>query len=157
MSFQPLPDTGPKKPESVDFGLFVIRGLAVAAFFYYQLASQLLSAKSLLWDSGEWELVNQLERKGLPMPDILSISAILLLATALLGIGLGFFTRLNSLLVTLIVGFVLIAPITLSTTLNPQALVLYLTVFAGLTISGAGRLSLDNALQNRRDRRKKPA
>jgi uncharacterized membrane protein YphA (DoxX/SURF4 family) len=157
MSFQPLPDTGPEKPKLADFGLFVIRSLTVAAFFYYQLASHLISAKSFIWDVGEWDLVAQLEAKGLPMPDIFAVSATILLAISLLGVGLGFFTRFNSLLATLIIGFVLIAPITLSATLNPQTLALYLAVFAGLTFGGAGRLSLDNALQNHRERRRKPS
>jgi len=156
MPFQPLPDTGPEKPHPGDFGLLLIRIIAVAIFFYYQLGAQMALGIDFIWDAGEWDLVTQLTDKGLPAPTVLALVSVAVLTISLLGVLIGIFTRINALILTLLVGFILLAPIILSATLNPQALALYVGLFIGLALGGGGRLSLDYALANRRERRRKP-
>ncbi len=153
MSFQPLQDPAPDKSRIADLGLLVIRLLSAATFVYYQLASQLGRAFKHVWDGTDWELAAQLAERGLPVPGIVAAVAVALLAATLLGVALGFFTRFNALVFALLTGFVLISAIILSPTLNPQALALYLTVFAGFACGGGGRLSLDHLLAGRRVRR----
>jgi uncharacterized membrane protein YphA (DoxX/SURF4 family) len=156
MPFQPLPDTGPEKPHPSDFGLLLIRIIAVVIFFYYQLVAQIGLGIDFVWDNGQWDLVTQLTDKGFPVPNVVALVSVAILAIALLGVCIGIFTRINALILTLLVGFVLLAPIILSATLNPQSLALYVGLFAALSLGGGGRLSLDYALANRRERRRKP-
>ena len=156
MPFQPLSDNDPDKLQPGDLGLLIIRVMTVAIFSYYQLGSQLSHAIDHVWDNDEWDLISQLTEKNLPFPGILALGAIAILTISLLGVLLGIFTRLNALVLTLLSGFILLAPIVLSATLNPQALALYVGLFAALALGGGGRLSLDHALANRRERRRKP-
>jgi uncharacterized membrane protein YphA (DoxX/SURF4 family) len=156
MPFQPLPDTGPEKPHLSDLGLLLIRVITVAIFFYYQMGHQLSLGIDFIWDAGEWDLVTQLTDKGFPAPSVLALSSVAVLTISLLGVLLGIFTRINALILALLSGVILLAPIILSTTLNPQSLALYVGLFAGLACGGGGRLSLDYALANRRERRRKP-
>ncbi len=155
MSFQPLPDTGPEKPHSPDVALFLIRVIAALAFFYYQFYEQVRHAIDFVWSKTEWDLVTQLADKGLPAPNILTVVLVALMAIALVAIALGIFSRINGLIAAIITGFILVAPIDLSTLLHPQALVLYLAVFIGITLGGAGKLSLDYRLAGRKAKRKK--
>lgn len=157
MAFHPLPDSGPEKPQLNDLGLLIIRMISVITFAYYQLRDQLSHAQNYIWDSGEWDLIEQLALKGLPLPNIVAVTAIAVFTIALLGVFVGIFTRINGLLLTLMSGFILLAPLILSPTLNPQSLALYIGVFAGLAGGGAGRLSLDHFLADRRARRRKLA
>lgn len=156
MPFQPLPDNGPDKVQPGDLGLLIVRILTAVIFFYYQLGNQLSLAVNFVWDAGEWDLVRQLTDKGLPAPSILALASVAILTISLLGVLIGIFTRFNALLLTLLSGFILITPIILSATLNPQSLALYVGLFAALALGGGGRLSLDYALANRRERRRKP-
>jgi uncharacterized membrane protein YphA (DoxX/SURF4 family) len=137
-----------------DFGLLIIRLLVVAAFTYYQLADQLALAHGYLWDANGWNLIAQLSERGVPAPPIVATVATGLCAANLLGLLFGFFTRINALLLVLMTGFVLFSAISLSPTLNPQALSVYLGVFAGFSCGGAGKLSLDFVLAGRRARRR---
>lgn len=154
MPFQPLPEADSNRSALVDLGILVTRVLAVVAFFYYQLRHQLALAIDHLWDGAEWDLVGQIVELGLPVAEVVASASVGLLATALLGTITGFFARLNALVVLAICGFVLLSGLNLSPSLNPQALVLYLAVFAGLACGGAGRLSLDHLLAGRRARRR---
>ncbi len=157
MAFHPLPDSGPEKPKLIDLGLFIIRIFSAAAFFYYQLREQLSLAQNYIWESGQWTLIEQLTGKGLPLPHVVAVAAVALFSISLLGVLVGIFTRINGLILTLMTGFVLLAPLILSPTLNPQSLALYIGVFAGLASGGGGRLSLDYFLADRRAKRRKSA
>lgn len=154
MPFQPLQDSDPDQPRPADLGLLVIRLLTVAAFTYYQLATQSGLALGHLWDGVEWSLVAQLTELGTPAPSAVAAVATGLCAANLLGLLFGFFTRINALLLALMTGFVLFSAVSLSPTLNPQALVLYLAVFIGFACGGGGKLSLDFLLAGRRARRR---
>jgi uncharacterized membrane protein YphA (DoxX/SURF4 family) len=154
MPFQPLQDSDPDRPRPADLGLLVIRVFTVAAFTYYQLADQLRLALGHLWDATDWDLVTQLTDRGSPAPSAAAAIATGLCAANLLGLLFGFFTRINALLLVLMTGFVLFSAISLSPTLNPQALSVYLGVFAGFSCGGAGKLSLDFVLAGRRARRR---
>ncbi|NLT71500.1 MAG: DoxX family protein [Verrucomicrobiaceae bacterium] len=154
MPFQPLPDRGPDKIHLSDVGLLLIRIAPVAIFSYYQLGSQLSQAIEFIWDGREWDLVLQLDEKGFPAAAILAPVAIAIFTIALLGVLVGIFTRINAFLLTVLSGFILLTPVILSATLNPQATTLYLGFFAGLACGGGGRLSLDYALATRRERRR---
>lgn len=154
MPFQPLQDSDPDKPRLADLGLLVIRLLAAATFAYYQLVDQFHFAVDYLWDGADWNLVSQLAERGLPYADIVASASVGLQIATLFGVVLGIFTRINALLFTLMMGFVLFSAIDLSSSLNPQGLALYLTVFLGLACGGAGRLSLDHLLAGRRARKR---
>ncbi len=154
MPFQPLQDSDPDKPRLADLGLLVIRLLAVATFAYYQLVRQFHLCVDYLWDGADWDLVSQLAELGLPYADIVATGSIGLQIATLLGVVLGIFTRINALLFTLMMGFVLFSAITLSASLNPQTLALYLAIFLGLACGGAGCLSLDHLLAGRRARKR---
>lgn len=156
MPFLPLSDNGPDKLQAGDLGLLIIRVIAIAIFSYYQLGGQLSHAIDYVWNNGEWDLINQLADKHLPAPSSLALVAVAILTVTLFGALLGIFTRINALLLALLCGFILFAPLTLSTTLNPQTLALYVGLFIGLAFGGGGQLSLDYALENRRERRRKP-
>jgi uncharacterized membrane protein YphA (DoxX/SURF4 family) len=75
-------------------------------------------------------------------------------SVALAGVVSGLFTRISAFLALLVVGFLFFSGVALSATLNPQALVLYLSIFAGLACGGGGRLSLDHLLAGRRARKR---
>tara|TARA_R110000850_G_scaffold255885_2_gene381764 strand:- start:1149 stop:1613 length:465 start_codon:yes stop_codon:yes gene_type:complete len=150
MPFQPLPDKGPGKPNSSDFGLFIVRSISAAAFVYYQLLDQLSLARLFVWDKAEWDLANQLNELGLPVPGVLSVALIILLLIAFLGIVVGIFTRINALILLFLTAFIFIVPLNLSPTLTPQTLVLYLALFLGLAFGGAGRVSLDFLMAGKR-------
>lgn len=155
MPFQPLPDTGPAKPQSPDLALLVIRFFAALAFLYYQFYEQVRNAINFVWSKTEWDLVSQLEEKSLPFASLLTVVVVALMSIALIAIALGIFSRINGLIAALITGFILIAPLDLGTRLNPQALVLYLAIFLGITLGGAGKISLDYHLAGRKAKRKK--
>lgn len=154
MPFEPLPDNRPEKIHLGDWGLLLIRIAPVAIFSYYQLGSQLSQAIDFIWDEREWDLVTQLDEKGFPAAAVLAPASVAILTIALLGVLVGIFTRINALVLTVLSGFILLAPIILSATLNPQATTLYMGIFAGLSCGGGGRLSLDYALATRRERRR---
>jgi uncharacterized membrane protein YphA (DoxX/SURF4 family) len=154
MPFQPLQDSDPDRPRLADLGLLVIRLLAVATFAYYQLVRQLHLAVDFLWEGAEWDLVSQLAGLGLPSPDLIASASVGLQIVTLLGVVFGIFTRINALLFALMIGFVLFSAISLSASLNPQALALYLAIFLGLACGGAGRLALDHLLVGRRARKR---
>ncbi|MDF1657992.1 MAG: hypothetical protein P1U58_10295 [Verrucomicrobiales bacterium] len=143
MPFQPLPDTGPEKPKSSDLGLLLIRVLAATTFFYYQLIDQLVSAKKYIWEKTSWDLMEQLQLKGLHYPGPVAVIIAAALALSFVGLVAGVFTRINALVLLVITGFVFITPLELSSTLNPQSLALYLSLFFAFAVGGAGRLSLD--------------
>lgn len=153
MPFQPLPDKGPKRPGSSDFGLWVIRFLTAATFFYYQLGNLLGKAKAHVWEKEEWDLVTKFTELGLPVPGIIAAAFVLLLLLALVAIVIGIFTRINAIVLLVLTAAILIIPLDLSSSLTPQTLVLYITVFLGLALGGAGRASLDYRLAGRRKKK----
>jgi len=124
MLFQPIQDSNPDRPRLADLGLLVIRLFAVATFAYYQLARQFHFAVDFLWDGADWELVGQLAGRGFSSPEGIAVATVGLQIVTLLGVVLGIFTRISALLFALMTGFVLFTPITLSPSLNPQALAL---------------------------------
>ena len=143
MPFQPLPDQSPEKPNSSDFGLFIVRFISVSAFVYYQLLDQLNLVRLFVWEKAEWPLIDQIRDMNLPMPELIAPTLIIVLAISLFGISLGIFTRINSLILFILTAFILLAPLDLSPTLAGQARVRYLAVFIALACGGAGRVSLD--------------
>lgn len=150
MSYSFFPASASDRPRLADLGLLTIRLFTVLTFAYYQLAHQLRQAIDHLWEEAPWSLVSQLGDRGLPSPELLAPLGIALMTTTLMGVLLGFLTRLNALLFALMTGFVLFSALSLSPTLNPQTLALYLGVFLGFAGGGAGRLSLDHLLAGRR-------
>ncbi|MEM7601144.1 MAG: hypothetical protein AAF357_06970 [Verrucomicrobiota bacterium] len=154
MPFQPLPDTGPEKPKSSDFGLLIIRILAAAFFFYYQLGDQLLAAKAYIWEKTDWDLAAQLAEKGLHYSGPIAVVLVMTLTLNFLGLVVGIFSRINALVLFVITGFVFITPLELSSTLNPQSLTLYLSLFLAFACGGAGRVSLDYYLAGKKARSK---
>jgi uncharacterized membrane protein YphA (DoxX/SURF4 family) len=152
MAFRPLHDSDPDRLRLSDAGLLVIRLLTVLAFLYYQLAGQLRLAAGRVLEGAEWTLEDDLATLGAPMPGIAALGGLAIFSVALVGVVSGLFTRLGSFLALLVVGFLLFSGVPLSESLNPQALVLYLSVFAGLACGGGGKLSLDHLLSGKRAR-----
>ena len=152
MSFRSLEEPESASPHLADAGLLLIRVFAVFAFFYYQLAAQLREAFARFWEGAEWDLVGQLEALHLPAPGLSAALGAGILALALAGVATGLYTRLGAFLALVAVLFLLLSGVVLAPSLTPQALVLYLGIFAGLTAGGGGRLSLDHLLAGRRRR-----
>jgi uncharacterized membrane protein YphA (DoxX/SURF4 family) len=69
------------------------------------------------------------------------------------GLVVGIFSRVNALVLTVLVGFAFVGHLEFSRMLNVQSAVLYLVVFLGLLWAGGGRISLDHLLSGRRSRR----
>ena len=156
MPFQPLPDDGPGKPTSIDLGFLFIRVVACFAFVYYQLISLLSEAGKFIWEKSEWKLVSQIEEKGLPFANVLAVVFVAVLTIALLGILIGIFSRLNGLLLTIVVGMILLVPIDLGAAITPQTTLLFTGIFFAIALGGAGKISLDFILAGRKARKKKP-
>lgn len=154
MPFQPLPDTGPAKPTASDFGLALIRLLTSTTFLYYQLFDQLMSLKQYVWDKAEWDLAAQLAERGLHYSGPIAAVMIIAMTLSFLALVVGIFTRINALVLLVITGFIFITPLELSTTLNPQSLALYLSIFLAFACGGAGRVSLDYFLAGKKAKRK---
>lgn len=154
MPFQPLPDTGPEKPKASDVSLLLIRILSAATFFYYQLFDQLSFAKQFVWNKAPWDLVDQLNERGLHYAGPIAVVIIAALFLSVLALVAGIFSRINALVLLVITGFIFITPLELSTTLNPQSLALYLSLFLAFSCGGAGRISLDYFLAGKKAKRK---
>ncbi len=154
MPFQPIPENKSSKPQSSDLALLLIRILAVLAFLYYQLGNQLNLARLYLWEKAEWSLVGSITDLGLPVPGVIAMSAVMLLTIALLGITLGILTRINGIVAFVLIGFAFFLPLEVSKALSPQTLLLYLVIFLGLGLGGAGRLSLDQIFSQRKKNKK---
>lgn len=154
MPFQPLPDNTPGKPASFDLGILVIRLITAFAFIYYELASELRNAVQYVWEQSEWSLIDQFAEKGLPLPNVLSVVFVALITVALLGVAIGIFSRINGILLTLATGALLLVPIDFGAAPTPQTLVLFLGIFLGIALGGAGKISLDFILAGRKAKRK---
>lgn len=101
-----------------------------------------------------WELIHGIATLGLPMPAAIGVTLVLLLTTALIDFTVGIFTRINTTILFGLTAFTLIGPLHLSPSLNPQSLVLYLTLFLALACGGAGRVSLDYLLPQKKTEKK---
>lgn len=150
MPFQPIPENETPKPGPSDFALLLIRILTTLAFLYYQLVDQLNLARTFIWEKADWPLVEFFTDAGIPYPGVLAVACIVVVLIAFLGIAVGVFTRVNALLLLLLIGAAFLFPLELSRALSPQTFVLYLAVFLGLTLGGGGRLTLDYLFSSRK-------
>lgn len=139
--------------KTYDLAAIATRLILSLVMFYYNILHQLQLAWANLWENTEWNLASQFEAKGIPAPTAMSITLVCLILLLLLGILIGLFTRINSLLLIAVLGFVLLVPLDLSTTLNPQAIVLYAALCLTLAIAGPGRASLDYYFASRKAKR----
>lgn len=113
MPFQLLPTNTPK-PFPSDFGLFIVRFIPSGAFVYYQLMEQLRLSNLFTW-----ELIHGIATLGLPMPAAIGVTLVLLLTTALIGITVGIFPRINTAILFGLTAFTLFGPLHLSPSLKP--------------------------------------
>jgi len=150
MSFQFTSNKNPASFGSPDWGLLMIRLVLVTALAYYQILNQIQSAWAFLWNHRKWDLVNQIEGLTLPFPQVIAVSLVFLICLSMMGLTIGIFTRINALVLALLLGFVLVAPRLLSSSLSPQTLALNIGILLGLLFSGAGRFSLDYYLASRK-------
>lgn len=154
MPFFLIADDALAKPDWRDVGLFFIRVLATLSFIYYQLVEQLRLAFDWLWTRATWDLLDQITQLGHPVPSVIAVTLIVLLTLCCFSIFLGIFGRWHALVFFLLCAYILMSPLELSPTLNPQTLALYTILGFGFIFSGAGRLSLDNLW--RKSMRRKP-
>ena len=152
MPFQFSKNQNPESPLAPDFSLLIIRVITVLALGYYQIFSHLKSVWELLWEQKEWALIAQIEALKLPFPSAITTALILLLLLSMIALVIGIFTRINALVLLILLGFVLVAQLRLSLSLNPQTLVLYIGIMFALIFSGGGRFSLDFFLASRKAR-----
>ena len=115
---------------------------------------QLRLGSLFIWEKADWELINEIATRGLPMPAAIGVTLVLLLTTALIGITVGIFTRIIARILFGLTAFTLIGPLHLSLSLNPQSLVLYLALFLALACGGAARVSLDYLLTRKKTEKK---
>lgn len=156
MPFNIMSDTEPDNPNGLDVGLLFLRWIGIIALMYYQVWDQVVNAARYLWNKTEWDVVDQFQSLSIPFPGPLAVSFLFLLTIFCVGIALGILTRMCSTALLLFMGFILVAPIDLSKSLNPQTLVLYMGVFLTLLLGGAGKLSLDFLLAGRKVKAQTP-
>lgn len=138
----------------LDLGMFVIRLLSVMIFLYYQLGELLGSAFYSVWKGEAWDLVYHVTKLNLPKPEWLAPTFVAVVAVAFLGVLLGFFTRISSIIIVLGLSAVLLLDLPISATATPQVLVLYLCIYLGILCGGAGGISLDSLLTSRKRKKK---
>lgn len=139
-------------PRAPDFALLIIRVISMVALGYYQIFNHIKSVWEFLWEQKNWELITQVEKLGIPFPTAIAVTLIFLILLSMIGIFIGIFTRVNALFLFVLLGFVLVAPILLSHSLNPQTILLYLGMLFALVFSGGGQFSLDKFLAMRKAR-----
>lgn len=159
-TISPAEDVASRKVAGADFWLLGIRILVSLPLIYFQSWKQATQAWGFVWENQPWTVADEIVALGLPQSPVISVLLIFLLLAAPFGVLIGFITRINALVLILTLGFVLIGQLdeTLSTTLNPQTLLLYLGMALILSLAGGGMLSLDALLTRRRhEKRKKKA
>ena len=152
MPFRFAKNKNPESPIAPDFALLIIRAISTGALGYYQVFGHAKALWDFLWAQKDWSLIAQVKTLGLPYPGAIAGALIFLILLTMIGVFIGIFTRINSLFLFLLLGFVLVAPILLSPGLNPQTIVLYLGILLALMFSGGGRFSLDGFLAGRKAR-----
>ena len=139
-----------------DFWLLGLRLLLVLPMFYYQLRDQSVKAWRFAWEERSWALPEQAEAVGLPNPEVVSVALVLVLVIGCFALLIGFLSRINAILVTGALLFVLVPGLEpyLSPNLTPQTILLYLGMGLLLGLAGGGLLSLDGYLWFRRQKSK---
>ena len=138
---------------TVNIGLLFLRFVSICTLVYYELALHLGKAWKSVWKEEPWGLIDQFMIKGVPLPNAVSVSLILAAFLTALGVLLGFLARVNSILLMLILGFLLLAQVKTSPNLTAEAIVIYIGILLALVITGPGKFSLDHMLTTQRIRR----
>ncbi len=137
----------------INFGILFLRFAAICSLVYYELALHLEKAWRSIWREETWGLIDQFENRGIPLPNAVSVAIILAAFLTGLGVLLGFLARVNAVILTVILAFLLLAQVQTSPNLTPEAVVLYIGILLTLTITGPGRFSMDHMLTAQRGRR----
>ena len=120
---------------------------------YYQTWDQAIRAWRFLWEKKPWALVEQFRDAGFPQPGAIATTLIFFLIVCPAFILAGFVTRITSLVFLACCLFILLTGISVSSSLHPQTLALYLGGALTLVFAGPGLLSFDALLTRRRQRR----
>ncbi|NNE90317.1 MAG: DoxX family membrane protein [Verrucomicrobiales bacterium] len=158
MSVLSQPDTASpsafKQLSPSDLWIFLIRFFTGYPMIHYQAWKHARTGWDYMWQKTNWTVHDQMVNLGASSPGPMAVLLIFFLLTSSFGIVIGFLTRINSILLLVCLGVVLIAPVELSTTLTSQTLLLYLGLCLTLIVAGGGFFSLDTLLTSRRRKRK---
>lgn len=137
-----------------DFWLLGLRLLLVLPLYYYQLLDQCLKAWRFAWESRSWALPEQARAVGLPQPEVVSVALVLILLIASVALLIGFLSRINAVLITGALLFILMPGLEpfFSHSLTPQTILLYMGMGVLLGLAGGGLISVDGYLWSRRQR-----
>lgn len=139
---------------TVDIGLFFLRFATVGTLIYYELAIHLRKAWNNVWKEESWGLIDQFINLSLPLPGAVAVAIILTAFITSLGVLLGFLGRINAIILTIILGFLLVAGVETSNQFTREVIVVYIIILVTLTVTGSGKFSMDHVLTSQRISRK---
>ena len=132
-------------------GTIPLRIGAGALLLYLHAWTQTKLAYDALWNRKTWDIIDLVEKAGLPFPRILAIAAALITVAVAASWILGFLTRLFSVLfIPVTIGALMVCN-RIQLTHGAEASILYFLVAVTLVVSGSGWLSLDALLRRKRE------
>ena len=137
-----------------DFWLLALRLLSGFVLVYFQGWQQVVLAWHYVWDKAdkaEWPLIGQMTESGFPMANIIAPAFAALLIVVAVGLLVGFLTRIGAAVGLALCLVVLLFDLTLSESLNVQALILHVGLLLVLIFAGGGRFSLGTLLSRQRE------
>ncbi|MEO0413848.1 MAG: hypothetical protein AAF226_02720, partial [Verrucomicrobiota bacterium] len=130
-----------KQKDSIDpdifhhLGLLALRLLSVGLLFFYELYTHVIHTWNSLWHQKSWDFALQVEVASIPLPRVVAGGIVIGIAMTGIAVVVGFFTRINSLFLTLIFGFLLALKLKFSAHFTPEANMLYIVLFVVLIIA----------------------
>lgn len=137
----------------LDLAILTLRCLSSAIFGYYLLSEQISLAFQHLLNGEDWSMATFLAELGLPRSGLFATAFVVITGFAVIGMIVGFFTRLCALFLAVTMGAILISTLSVSPTVTPQSTLLYLCIYLGIVVGGAGRISLDALLLGRKSQK----
>jgi uncharacterized membrane protein YphA (DoxX/SURF4 family) len=138
------------RPDSTGlvWGHFVLRVAAGLMIFYIHGWHKLEGWIAYLQHGTPWKLAEEVAEMHFPAPLASAVAATLVQLVSSLLVAVGFFTRLNSLLLVGVMGVAILQNLLAGR--DPQLAVLYTLIVFALALMGGGRFSLDAKWFNRR-------
>ena len=138
-----------------DLGLLMLRGEALLLFIVYGWKKftwlfPLITGR-VAW--GSWGFAAQIDKMGFPLPILLAVFVVLCESVGALFIAFGFFTRVSAALTALSMAGALYFSLRVGEA-SWQLAAVYFLSFVALALTGAGKVSIDQLLKSRRDRRR---
>ena len=128
----------------IDIFLALFRIAITVIVGVFQIAPEVPEAWGAIWEDKAWRFTDIVEQLGIPQAKWIGVSILVTIALAVTGLGLGFLTRLSSLILTLystfFIGYVATQKAEVS---QLELAIVYGAVFVFLVLRGPGHLSAD--------------